>query len=67
MKPLQATRLHRHAAVKSAGQVDSSDPGAVTRFNVRAHYYQRLVLTASVCRELSSAGEDVGDSAHEPR
>lgn len=39
--------------------VDSSDPNAVNRFNVRAHYYERLVLTASVCRELKSAGDQV--------
>lgn len=38
--------------------VDSSNPDDVTRHNVRAHYRQRLVLTASVCRELQRAGEN---------
>jgi len=32
--------------------VESSNPDDVTRHNVRAHYTERLVLTASVCREL---------------
>lgn len=35
--------------------VSASDPGLVTEYNVRAHYQQRLVLTASVCRELQRA------------
>ncbi|OBI45647.1 hypothetical protein A5707_01725 [Mycobacterium kyorinense] len=35
--------------------VESSNPDDVTKWNVRAHYTQRLVLTAAVCRELGSA------------
>ncbi len=41
--------------------VDSSEPNAVTRFNVQAHYTQRLVLSSAVCHELKhAAGEIVG-------
>lgn len=41
--------------------VESSNPDDVTRFQVRAHYEQRLVLVASACRELQrSPGAMVG-------
>lgn len=33
--------------------VESSNPDAVSRFEVRAHYTQRLVLTASLAQELN--------------
>lgn len=39
--------------------IGSSNPDDVTKHAVRAHYYQRLVLNASVCRELKPAPEDV--------
>lgn len=38
--------------------VSSSNPDDVTRFNVRAHYLQRLVLTVAVCRELERAPDN---------
>jgi hypothetical protein len=39
--------------------VESSDPDEVSRFQVRAHYEQRLVLIASVCRELQRSPEHI--------
>jgi len=39
--------------------VESSKPDEVTRFKVRAHYEQRLVLIASVCRELSASADNI--------
>ena len=38
--------------------VESSDPDGVARHNTRVHYTQRLVLTASVCRELQNSRAD---------
>lgn len=32
--------------------IESTDPEQVIRYNVRAHYTQRLVLVAAACREL---------------
>lgn len=37
--------------------IEHPDPDAVTRHDVRVHYTQRLVLQASVCRELLNAPE----------
>ncbi|MUL76453.1 hypothetical protein [Mycolicibacterium sp. CBMA 226] len=39
--------------------VESSNPDEVTRFRVRAHYEQRLVLIASVCRELQRSPDRI--------
>lgn len=47
--------------------VSSANPDDVTRFEVRARYTQRLVLTRAVCRELGHATLDdvVGEPARE--
>lgn len=47
--------------------VQSSNPDDVTRFDVRSHYTQRLVLTRAVCRELGAATVDdvVGERVRE--
>lgn len=39
--------------------IDSSDSEQVTRYNVRSHYTQRLVLVAAICRELQQHPDDL--------
>lgn len=39
--------------------IESSNSVEVTRFNARAHYNQRVVLTAAVCKELQRAPDDI--------
>ncbi|GAA2567370.1 hypothetical protein [Mycolicibacterium diernhoferi] len=39
--------------------IDSSDSEQVTRYNVRSHYTQRLVLVAALCRELQRHPDDL--------
>lgn len=39
--------------------IESSEPGEVMRHNVRAHYIQRQVLVAAVCRELQRCPDDL--------
>lgn len=39
--------------------VDSSDPGAVARYDIEVHYTQRLVLTAGVCQELRRSSDNL--------
>jgi hypothetical protein len=38
--------------------IGSSDPGAVRRDQLRWHFEERVVLTSSVCRELSRSRQD---------
>lgn len=46
--------------------IEHPDPDAVTRHDVRTHFIQRLVLTASVCHELSNA-PGRGSTGHRPQ
>lgn len=45
--------------------LESSEPGEVTRHNARAHFTQRLILVAAVCRELQYHPDElVGGRPH---